>query len=54
MTLWIIMILWIKHRGHDKEIRISLSIFWDIVVQGGNEVKRYLSLYFSMVQLDNN
>ena len=27
----------------DKEIRISLSIFWDIAVQGGNEVMRYLS-----------
>ena len=26
----------------DKEIRISLSIFWDIAVQGGNEVMRYL------------
>ena len=34
----------------DKEIRISLSIFWDIAVQGGNEVMRYLvSLYLSMV-----
>ena len=32
----------------DKEIRISLSIFWDIAVQGGNEVMRSLSLYFSM------
>ena len=32
----------------NKEIRISLSIFWDIAVQGGNEVKRSLSLYFSM------
>ena len=28
----------------DKEIRISLSIFLDIVVQGGNEVMRSLSL----------
>ena len=26
----------------DKEIRISLSIFWDIAVQRGNEVMRYL------------
>ena len=30
----------------DKEIRISLSIFWDIAVQGGNEVMRYLSNSF--------
>ena len=30
----------------DKEIRISLSIFWDIAVQGGNEVRRYLSNSF--------
>ena len=28
----------------DKEIRISLSIFWDIGVQGGNEVMRSLTL----------
>ena len=34
----------------DKEIRISLSILWDIAVRGGNEVKRSLSLYFSMVK----
>ena len=32
----------------DKEICISLSIFWDIAVQGGNEVMCYLSLYLSM------
>ena len=30
----------------DKEIRISLSIFWDIAIQGGNEVMRYLSNSF--------
>ena len=30
----------------DKEIRIYLSIFWDIAVQGGNEVMRYLSNSF--------
>ena len=30
----------------DKEIRISSSIFWDIAVQGGNEVMRYLSNSF--------
>ena len=30
----------------DKEIRISLSIFWDIALQGGNEVMRYLSNSF--------
>ena len=30
----------------DKEIRLSLSIFWDIAVQGGNEVMRYLSNSF--------
>ena len=30
----------------DKEIRISLSIFWDIAVQGGNEVMLYLSNSF--------
>ena len=30
----------------DKEIRISLSIFWDIATQGGNEVMRYLSNSF--------
>ena len=30
----------------DKEIRIYLSIFWDIAIQGGNEVKRYLSNSF--------
>ena len=29
-----------------KEIRISLSIFWDIVIQGENEVMRYLSNSF--------
>ena len=28
----------------DKEIRISLSIFWDIAAQGGNEVMRSLTL----------
>ena len=28
----------------DKEIHISLSIFWDIAVQGGNEVMRSLTL----------
>ena len=28
----------------DKEIRISLSIFWDIAVQGGNEIMRSLTL----------
>ena len=32
----------------DKEIHISIPIFWDIAVQGGNEVMRYLSLYLSM------
>ena len=30
----------------DKEIRISSSIFWDIAIQGGNEVMRYLSNSF--------
>ena len=30
----------------DKEIRISLSIFWDIAIQEGNEVMRYLSNSF--------
>ena len=30
----------------DKEIRISLSIFWDIAIQGENEVMRYLSNSF--------
>ena len=30
----------------DKEIRISLSIFWDIAIQGGNEGMRYLSNSF--------
>ena len=30
----------------DKEIRIYLSIFWDIAIQGGNEVMRYLSNSF--------
>ena len=30
----------------DKEIRISLSISWDIAIQGGNEVMRYLSNSF--------
>ena len=30
----------------DKEIRISLSIFWDIAIQGGKEVMRYLSNSF--------
>ena len=30
----------------DKEIRISLSIFWDIALQGGNEVMRDLSNSF--------
>ena len=30
----------------DKEIRISLSIFWDIALQGVNEVMRYLSNSF--------
>ena len=30
----------------DKEIRISLSIFWDIALQGGNEVTRDLSNSF--------
>ena len=34
----------------DKEIRIALSILWDIAVQGGNEVMRYLSLYLSMAR----
>ena len=33
----------------DKEIRISLSIFYDIAVQGGNEVMRYLSNSFIYV-----
>ena len=33
----------------DKEIRISLSIFWDIAIQGGNEVMRYLSNSFIYV-----
>ena len=40
----------------DKEIRISLSIFWDIAIQGGNEVMRYLSNSFiygiSLVEKD--
>ena len=30
----------------DKEIRISLYIFWDIAIQGRNEVMRYLSNSF--------
>ena len=30
----------------DKEIRISLSIFWDIALEGGNEVMRDLSNSF--------
>ena len=33
----------------DKEIRISLSIFWDIAAQVGNEVMRYLSNSFIYV-----
>ena len=38
----------------DKKIRFSLSIFWDIAVQGGNEVMRYLvSLYLSMCHEEN-
>ena len=35
----------------DKEIRISLSIFWDIAIQGGNEVMRYLSNSFIYVTI---
>ena len=34
----------------DKEIHISLSIFWDIAIQGGNEVMRYLSNSFIYVK----
>ena len=34
----------------DKEIRISLSIFWDIALQEGNEVMRDLSNSFIYVK----
>ena len=34
----------------DKEIRISLSIFWDIAIRGGNEVMRYLFNSFIYVR----
>ena len=37
----------------DKEISIYLSIFWDIAVQGGNEVMRYLSNSFIYVPHSN-
>ena len=42
MTLWIT-------EDIDREIRIFLSIFWNIAVQGGNEVMRYLSNSFIYV-----
>ena len=35
----------------DKEICISLSIFWVIAVQGGNEVMRYLYNSFIYVAI---